>query len=524
MSDSDEHKPAAPARRTRIFISYRREDAVGYAEQLYELLKRHFAERHLFLDSKSLLPGENFLGGIEAALASCTVVIAVISRHWLEAESNGQRRLDDPSDLVRREISAALGRGVKVIPLLMHGVRMPGEQDLPHDLKPLAQKQAVEIRPGDFEADAGKLVRSLKRELFRKRRLVAALLTAAALLAASILLYHLATTPVPVALKPGGDNVAVPAVRYPGQELVIEGLIVPAPGGTLLKYDGQPVADVLAVFEGAKIGANSVAILQLNPRWKDDWTHVTYSTVTAGSEDEEFESRQDFKRACATSIQVAAADAANPPSEIRLFQQRPEPRSYRELVMQADRDLVARLKVQPPPEPGGGGRDGEGPGCLKELRYDREKSGARSEDVDVVVQRGKSLRFRFIMMDREGTSKRAGLMRFDETGFVETFALGGGTSLRARGVTLRLSAGGKTLFNARSASDEQPLHISGLKLGPDSLRFDVEGQAYVTTSDGESSAGLLSRIRARPTEAVLLLLLSLASLPFAYLTYTNLRL
>jgi hypothetical protein len=89
------------------------------------------------------------------------VLLAVIGPRWLTAAGTRGRRLDDPADLVRLEIEAALTRGVLVIPVLVGGARMPSTDELPVSLRLLAGRQAVELDPARFSADIDRLAKVL---------------------------------------------------------------------------------------------------------------------------------------------------------------------------------------------------------------------------------------------------------------------------------------------------------------------------------------------------------------------------
>ena len=50
-------------------------------------------------------PGEDFVEKLEAAVAACDVLVAVIGDKWLTAtDEHGERRLDDNNDWVRVEV------------------------------------------------------------------------------------------------------------------------------------------------------------------------------------------------------------------------------------------------------------------------------------------------------------------------------------------------------------------------------------------------------------------------------------
>ncbi len=79
------------------------------------------------------------------------MLLAVIGPHWLAAEGDAGRRLDDPQDWVRLEIEAALKRGVRVIPVQIDGARMPAAAELPPSLRDLVRRQAVVLSPASLD-------------------------------------------------------------------------------------------------------------------------------------------------------------------------------------------------------------------------------------------------------------------------------------------------------------------------------------------------------------------------------------
>ena len=109
---ADERASQAPGVPPRVFLSYRRQDAAFQADMLYRLLGATFGPERVFKDVDSIEPGDDFALAIEQAVASCTVLLAVIGDRWLAAvDGAGKRRLDDPGDFVRLEIESALRAG-----------------------------------------------------------------------------------------------------------------------------------------------------------------------------------------------------------------------------------------------------------------------------------------------------------------------------------------------------------------------------------------------------------------------------
>jgi hypothetical protein len=144
-----------------IFLSYRRTDAPGHAGRLYDRLVERFGAAGVFKDLDSLEPGADFGTVIEDAVARCDALIAVIGRDWLAPDADGRRRLDTPEDWVRLEIGHALKRGIRVIPVLVEGARMPSAAELPADLQALARRHAVELSESAWHPQVRQLIDAL---------------------------------------------------------------------------------------------------------------------------------------------------------------------------------------------------------------------------------------------------------------------------------------------------------------------------------------------------------------------------
>lgn len=157
-----------------VFISYRRDDSAAEARRLGEALGARFGAEAVFIDVEDIRPGDDFAEAIDEKVGFCDALIAVIGPRWSSAtDAAGRRRLDDPADWVSLEIGAALERGMKVFPVLVGGAKLPSASELPAPLAKLALRQAVELRPERFDADAERLGDAL--EPIRKRKGFAAL-------------------------------------------------------------------------------------------------------------------------------------------------------------------------------------------------------------------------------------------------------------------------------------------------------------------------------------------------------------
>jgi hypothetical protein len=146
-----------------IFISYRRDDSEGEAGRLYDDLARAYGDDSVFMDVAGIQPGLDFRQAIDANVGACGVLLAVIGPRWASvADAEGGRRLDNTSDFVRIEIASALARKIAVIPVLVHGAKMPPIDQLPDDLKDLRYRNSVELTHARWNSDVALLVAALK--------------------------------------------------------------------------------------------------------------------------------------------------------------------------------------------------------------------------------------------------------------------------------------------------------------------------------------------------------------------------
>ena len=148
----------------RIFVCYRREDSAGHAGRLYDRLNQRFAGR-VFMDVASIGVGTRWAEVIEETLRSCEVAIILIGKRWLEPGQGGVRRIDQPEDPTRAEITTALRLNLKIVPLLVSGAAVPERGDLPADVAGIAEWQALRVDDDDFDHDATRLIRALEHQL-----------------------------------------------------------------------------------------------------------------------------------------------------------------------------------------------------------------------------------------------------------------------------------------------------------------------------------------------------------------------
>jgi hypothetical protein len=153
-----------------IFISYRREDASGYAGRLYDHLTAHFGEQMVFRDIEHITPGSDFVRRIEDAVGACQVVLAVIGPSWATITGpDGQRRLDNPTDYVRLELTSSLQQDIRIVPVLVQDAEMPRPQDFPEPLQGLSRRNAIELSDSRWPYDVRQLVAAIEKSVTPQR-------------------------------------------------------------------------------------------------------------------------------------------------------------------------------------------------------------------------------------------------------------------------------------------------------------------------------------------------------------------
>ncbi len=147
----------------KIFISYRRDDAGEAAGRLSDNLVERFGRDTIFMDVDGIALGRDFRTVIEETLSHCGVMLAVMGKDWLQnKDAKGNRRLDQPTDFVRLEITTALKRGIPVIPVCVQGSTVPSCDDLPEDLKDFAFRNAFELTHARWNSDVQLLTERLR--------------------------------------------------------------------------------------------------------------------------------------------------------------------------------------------------------------------------------------------------------------------------------------------------------------------------------------------------------------------------
>jgi pterin-4a-carbinolamine dehydratase len=135
-----------------VFISYRRNDSGHEARSVRDAITGVFGKDEVFFDTDARL-GEPWPAHIQNALRHCTVVLAIIGPKWLSTDEWGQRRIDSETDWVRLELASALAQEKRVLPIYVSEAKRPPAGVLPEVLRPLVERQDIEVRRDFWDHD-----------------------------------------------------------------------------------------------------------------------------------------------------------------------------------------------------------------------------------------------------------------------------------------------------------------------------------------------------------------------------------
>ena len=127
-----------------IYVSYSRSDAPSTVWRVVELLVEHYGDRAVQGSPPS---GTD----IEEDVAQSALVVAVIGPRWAKLTGHDL-------DLVSRELEAALGRRIPILPVIVEGATWPPQGDLPGALKKIAAISAPKVGDETFDDDMYRLI------------------------------------------------------------------------------------------------------------------------------------------------------------------------------------------------------------------------------------------------------------------------------------------------------------------------------------------------------------------------------
>lgn len=134
----------------QIFVSYRRADTHSPVIKLVEYLDRYLNDGRrkvsIYRDESGNVPGTSWKDTIQQKISESDIVLVIIGPHWFDLSDSGKRRIDNPADMVYREIQLALNKNKDTIPVLLNGAEMPRKKELPIGIQALAEIEAQKVQ------------------------------------------------------------------------------------------------------------------------------------------------------------------------------------------------------------------------------------------------------------------------------------------------------------------------------------------------------------------------------------------
>jgi hypothetical protein len=144
-----------------VFLNYRSADESFVATLLHEAVSAKLGRDAVFLDYRSIPLGHDFMAALLDSVRRAAVLLVLIGPDWLRPDEAGHRLIDNPDDWVRKEILEALAADVLVVPVLIGDRPRLQADELPDELKIIAQLQYARIRHRHQPQDIHHLITSL---------------------------------------------------------------------------------------------------------------------------------------------------------------------------------------------------------------------------------------------------------------------------------------------------------------------------------------------------------------------------
>jgi hypothetical protein len=237
---------------SRIFISYRRDDTEADTGRIADHLIAHFGADAIFYDRESLRGGDLWRDRINTALAGCKTLLVVMGPQWETlAGGDGKARLFDPEDMVAFEISQALRRKLRVMPVLVRRAELPAAKDLPPGLLALRESQFQRLHADAFKPLMQDLIDKIEgpRWLQPKQAVMAA---AGLLVVGLVALWGAGWGPfkpaAPQGLLGGGGGAGIPASEQIAGELQLR-VRMPTTSTLGAEADGEEPRWLMALLD-----------------------------------------------------------------------------------------------------------------------------------------------------------------------------------------------------------------------------------------------------------------------------------
>lgn len=156
----------------KIFLSYRRSDTAEHAIALKLVLEQYFYDVVVFVDTDSIMVGENWPDRLRQELQNSSIVLALMGSNWRFAP-DGSDRLSDPNDWVNVELAYALNKSPDMVfpvnfvnsAAKLSGTKIEDLEDLPKELLEFRNIQNMQLRSESYVADVENIARTIAQKL-----------------------------------------------------------------------------------------------------------------------------------------------------------------------------------------------------------------------------------------------------------------------------------------------------------------------------------------------------------------------
>jgi hypothetical protein len=138
---------------SRIFISYRRDDAAADAGRLSDVLTDELGPNSVYKDVDDVPLGVSWRAAVRQAIRDSAAVLAVIGPSWTQ------------SPAIEIELRTAFDSGIRVIPVLVRNANMPTPEALSSHLADFSDLNAASLDHATWNRDVGPLIETVRQAL-----------------------------------------------------------------------------------------------------------------------------------------------------------------------------------------------------------------------------------------------------------------------------------------------------------------------------------------------------------------------
>lgn len=141
-----------------LYLSYRDDDALGFAFSLERAIKRRAPEA-------AIVSGPVRRGARAAAIPDGAIVLLIVGTRWLRASADAPAPISQASDRLRTMLEDAIRRRLRIVPVLFQITLQQWQSmcgELPSTLQSMSRFHGVEIRQEPFEPEIERLLGELR--------------------------------------------------------------------------------------------------------------------------------------------------------------------------------------------------------------------------------------------------------------------------------------------------------------------------------------------------------------------------